>query len=459
VRSEAWSNNPAQPNLTHAANTITRRTYVAFDDADPLPSYFADPFTTPINVNGIATRLYFSSRTNTLSRFASEVATLQSRFFQGRLVTTVGLRHDEQTSWGSTLVRDPVSQEVLAATRNPDSKSTAGDTRTVGAVVHVRPWLSLAANTSTNATPQDFVAYGPDAINRNIPLGNRVGEGTDLGARFALFGDRVRGTVTYFETNEENSQRFKAGNNTSGWDLWLNQAALALNKPGAFGAAGGEAGYYTGQDTVDIQAHGWETEWVINVNRQLRLVVNGTKTINTGTNQWPRITPIAQALLVEMKASPATPVAGVGNATTLAALATLMENQLRTDHLTEGKLIDSSRPYSGNVVVNYRFTEGRLKGLALTAGVNSRGHRVIGYHTVTNEPIMDGDYTQVNASIAYSRPLRFRDRKIEWSVTLTGTNLLGHRYGLIPSMGDEIAVDRFAFEVTPTVFLTNRFSF
>jgi outer membrane receptor protein involved in Fe transport len=459
VRSEAWGNNPAQPDVTNGANTIARRTYVAFDDSGLLPTYFPDPFSTPINVGGVSTRLYQSNRSNTMSRFDSLVATLQSRFFTDRLVTTLGLRHDEQTSWGSTLVRAPVTNEVVGATRNSDGKKITGDTRTAGVVLHVRPWLSLAANTSSNATPQDFVAYGPDATNRNVPLGNREGVGMDFGARFTLFGERVHGTVTYFETDEKNSQRFKAGNNTSGWDLWLNQAALALNKPGAFGAAGGDAGYYTGQDTVDIQAHGWETEWVVNVNRNLRLVVNGSRTINTGTNQWPRITPVAQALLVEMRANPTGPVTGVGNATTLAALANLMEAQIRTDHLTEGKLIDSSRPYSGNVVLNYRVTEGRLKGVAITAGANGRGRRVIGYNTVTNEPVMDGDYTQVNASLAYNRKLPLRGRKIDWGVTLAGTNLLGRRDGLLPSMGDEIAIDRFSFEVTPSVFLTNRFSF
>jgi outer membrane receptor protein involved in Fe transport len=459
VRSEAWGNNPAQPNLTNTANTILRRTYVAFDDAGLLPTYFADPFQAPINVNGVTSRLYYSSRTNTLSRFDSRVATLQSRFLKNRLVTTFGLRRDEQTSWGSSLVRDPVSQEVLAATRNADSKVIAGNTRTAGAVLHVLSWLSLAANTSTNATPQNFVAFGPDATNRNVPLGNRVGDGMDFGARFRLLGDRIHGSVTYYETNEQNSQRFKAGNLTTGWDLWLNQAALALNKPGAFGAAGGEGGYYNGQDTVDIAARGWETEWVLNVNRNLRLVVNGSRGFNTGTNQWPRLTPIAQALLVEMKAAPTTPVTGVGNAATLGALATLMENQLRTDHLTEGKLIDNSRPYSGNIVVNFRVTEGRLRGLALTAGVNGRGRRVIGYHTITAEPVMDGDYTQFNASLAYNRKLTVRSRKLDWSVTLSGTNILGHRRGLIPTMGDEIAIDRFMFETTPSLFLTNRISF
>lgn len=459
MRAEVWANNPAQPNLTNATNRIVRRTYIAFDGTGALPTHFPDPFANPINASGISTRLYTSSESDTLSRFDSQVVTLHSRFFKGRLVTTFGLRHDEQTNWGSTLLRTPVTNEVIAATRNVVSASVAGNTQTAGVVLHVRPWLSLAANTSSNVTPQNFIAFGPDATNRNLPLGSRKGDGMDLGARFTLFGERARGSVTYFETNEQNSQRSKAGNVTSGWELWLNQAALALNKPGAFGSAGGEGGYYTGQDTVDIAARGWETEWVVNVNRNLRLVLNGSRSFNTGTNQWPRITHITQALLVEMLASPTTPVTGVGSAANLGALATLMETQIRTDHLTEGKLIDSSRPCSGNLVVNYRFNEGRLQGFAFTLGVNARGRRVIGYNTLTYEPVMDGDYTQLNGSVVYSRAVRFRSRKIDWSVTLAGANILGDRHGLLPTMGDEIGIDRFSFETTPTVFLTNRFSF
>jgi outer membrane receptor protein involved in Fe transport len=459
VYAEAWDNNPAQPNLTNAANVVTRRTYLSFDSTGRLPDHFPNPFTTPIAANGVTTRFYQSSQTDTLARFGSQVITLQSRFFSSRLVTTLGLRHDGQENWGSTLVRAPVTSEVLAATRNADSTSVAGNTRTAGVVYHALPWLSLAANTSTNATPQNFIAFGPDATNRNTPLGNRRGVGVDFGARFTLFGERVRGTVTYFSNNEENSQRFKSGNLTSGWELWLNQAALALGKPGAFASAGGEGGYYTGQDTVDVEATGWETEWVINVNRQLRLVLNGSTSESLGTNQWPRVTPIANELLTEMRAKPDLPVSGIGNATTLGAVVTLMERQLVTDHRTEGKPITSSRPDSGNLVVNYRFTDGALRGVAATLGVNARGRRVIGYHTVTFEPVWDGDYTQVNASLAYSRPLRFHGRKIDWNVTLNGTNILGHRHGLIPLMGDEIAIDRFSFEIAPTVYLTHRFTF
>ena len=136
-----------------------------------------------------------------------------------------------------------------------------------------------------------------------------------------------------------------------------------------------------------------------------------------------------------------------------------MLNQVRIDHRTEGRAVQNARPYSGNVFVHYRFTTGRLKGLAASVGVNVRGRRVIGYSTATQEAVMDADYTQVNPSLSYSRRIRFGQTKVEWNLMLAGTNVLGHRYGLLPIAGDEIGIDRYAFETTPSVSLTNRFSF
>jgi hypothetical protein len=55
--------------------------------------------------------------------------------------------------------------------------------------------------------------------------------------------------------------------------------------------------------------------------------------------------------------------------------------------------------------------------------------------------------------------LSFAGKKIKWNVTVAGTNIFGHRYGLLPSIGNDLGVDRFFFETTPTTFLTNRLSF
>ena len=97
--------------------------------------------------------------------------------------------------------------------------------------------------------------------------------------------------------------------------------------------------------------------------------------------------------------------------------------------------------------------------MVLNVGANVRGDRVIGYNTVTGAPFWAGGYVQYNASVGYGRQLQFAGRKLKWSVTLAGTNIGGHRYGLIPSAGDNLGITRYFFETTPTAFLTNKFSF
>ncbi len=451
-RQEAWANNPANAALNAGVNAVNRRTYISFFDAGRLnlPSHFQDPFATPINANGIATRLYFSNKNDSLTRFDSVLAVLQSKFFKERLVTAFGLRRDTQSSWGSLAVRDPLTQEVLYATGRPNSTKISGDTRTAGAVLHVTPWLSFAANSATNGNPQDRVEFGVNGLENNKPLGAQKGVGLDVGARFAFLDKRINGSITYYETSVENAHRFKFGNFASGYELWFREAYLALGKP--FQSISGE-------DTVDIASRGWETEWTVNLNRNFRLIFNGSKTAVFGSNQFPRITRFATGLIGELRARPNTPIENVAGISTAGALADLMQERIRIDHLTEGKPIQNQRPYSGNVFANYRFTEGRLKGAAVSVGVISRGRQVIGSSSVTGDPVFDGDNTQINASLSYSRPIRFGGKKIGWEVTLAGTNIFGSRHGLLPSFGDEIGVDRFNFEITPTVSLANRFKF
>ncbi len=136
-------------------------------------------------------------------------------------------------------------------------------------------------------------------------------------------------------------------------------------------------------------------------------------------------------------------------------MATQMAVELKSDNPEQ----NNTRRYSGNIFANYRFLEGRLKGVVLNAGANVRGDRVIGYNTVTGAPFWAGGYVQYNASVGYGRQLQFAGRKLKWSVTLAGTNIGGHRYGLIPSAGDNLGITRYFFKTTPTAFLTNKFSF
>jgi hypothetical protein len=128
-------------------------------------------------------------------------------------------------------------------------------------------------------------------------------------------------------------------------------------------------------------------------------------------------------------------------------------------HAADGKFTNNSRPDSANVFAHYQFLDGRLKGFSLGGGANYRGRRVIGYHTVTTEPVWADGYVAIKASIGYERQLQLGEKTLEWSITLSGDNIFGNREGLLPSSGSELGVDRFYFEPTPRVFLTNRFLF
>ncbi len=457
TRIEAWINNPASADYTNAANRIIRRTYLSFDPNNSLglPRGFKDPYQSTINAGGVTSAYFQNGLVKNHNRFDTVAGVLESRFFSGRLVTILGARQDHLAQYGSAIVQDPFTKVTTGATRLSPNVST-GNTVTKGIVYHVLPAVSVAVNKSNNSNPQSQFAYGPNGANLNIPLGPQKGEGMDGSLRFHLFGGRLEGSVGYFKTSQVNAQTTIGGNNaagTSSYDLWLNQAYLALGKPNA------AARYIQGSDTTDLDSKGWETEWLINVSRSFRFVANATKYETLASNIYPRAMPLAASVIAELKTNPDLPIANVGNATTAGALATVIQNQVALDLRSNGLAQLNSRDYNANLFANYRIQEGRLNGFSLSLGANIRGNRVIGYHSVTGKPMWAGDNTQYNGSISYNRKLPFLGKNVRWNATFSGTNIFGRRYGLLASRGNEFGVDRFFFQTTPSWFLTNSLNF
>ncbi|MSU48301.1 MAG: hypothetical protein EXS37_04275 [Opitutus sp.] len=454
TRAEAWINNPARALYTNADNLIHHRTYVSFFGPNPLklPPYQLALDDADINSNGVRSGWFDFGRTNNRSELVSRVAVAQSRWFKDRLVTTLGVRRDELTNWGSTESRDPVTNAVTGISRNPTVASRdGGTTRTMGVVFHVLPWLSFAANSSNNATPQNGVVFQVDGLAKNQALGNRKGEGIDLALRLNLFDRRIQGSIAYYETSENNAATSYSGS----WTTWLADAYIILGKlpRGAF--------TIDGSDTVDIVGRGWESEWVANVNKNLKFVATGNITTTIGGNQFPRIGAIAAPVLKELRAlPPATPVpGGTGAFGTAGLLADQIDAQLANNVRTEGLAIKNGRKLGGNVYANYQFTEGRIKGFGLGLGVNVKGRLLTGYDTVTNAPIFGPGTTYVNAQLMYRHNLKIGSKRVGWDVRLGGTNILGHRGAFYPTSSDQNGFYRIAFETVPVYSLTNKFNF
>ena len=244
---------------------------------------------------------------NDLTRLDSQLVTLQSAWWAGRLVTTLGLRRDEQEDFGSSVTLSP-TRVVLGATRRGTPSSTNGRTRTFGAVFHLLPALGLYYNNANNFTPQGGVAWGVDFQQKNIPRGNRCGEGQDMGLKFDLFGGRIIGTLGYYETSEVNSDK----STLTRFNQTVEAIYTALRLP--FVEVGGN-------DVTDFVSRGMELELTANLTPNWRLHLNGQRSKSAESNIAPWKTRFLEENLPIFRASASVPVAGNVNGNTVGQLA------------------------------------------------------------------------------------------------------------------------------------------
>ncbi len=142
--------------------------------------------------------------------------------------------------------------------------------------------------------------------------------------------------------------------------------------------------------------------------------------------------------------------------------------------LVEGASAPEIRTWRYNVVTNYDFTRGVVKGLNVGGGVRYQSGNTIGYPPLGDpkdpaalafdlaHPYKGPSETNVDAWIGYSRELT---HKIKWHIQLNATNLFKHD-ALIPitvqgPIPGQAAGTPAGYRIAPvqTFTLTNRFSF
>jgi hypothetical protein len=174
----------------------------------------------------------------------SQLLVVQNHFFNRRLVTTLGLRYDQLSTWGprKLLDADTLAFRLASAADRPffaasgtdwfDESSQRGWRRSLGAVYHVTNQLSLTANFSNGIELPDR--------NRTVLPTEQVpepyrGETVDVGISFSLFNDKLVGSVKAFETkflgeqaNGQVTTAFVQPNNDimSSFDFYFRQAGV-----------------------------------------------------------------------------------------------------------------------------------------------------------------------------------------------------------------------------------------
>lgn len=241
------------------------------------------------------------------------------------------------------------------------------------------------------------------------------------------------------------------------------------NPDGSFTSAGQNA---TLTDLADVTTKGTEAEIVLNPTNAWRIAVNVARYETSLTNIAPRLsTFVNQAVLPYLREFGDMdfnrPLEAVEGNTAQAQLnAQLLE--LFAAQSAEGTPQLEQRKWRANLITNYRFVEGALKGLSVGGAARWQDKYAIGYALLENEdgivvddinkPYWSDDQLAIDLWVGYRRKV-FRD--IDWSIQLNIQNVNNWNSDHITAVraqpnGD---VARVRFDPPREIFVTNTFSF
>ncbi|MDQ8203228.1 TonB-dependent receptor plug domain-containing protein [Pelagicoccus sp. SDUM812003] len=158
----------------------------------------------------IGTALWWPSTSRSQIEVESTSAALQSRFWESRIVTTLGFREDKYVGnsyWGGREEPGyenglPIGGTDYYFNNNTGTEELSGSTSTRGIVFKVTENISLTYNESDNFNPPN----GNSTDFYGNPLPKPTGEGKDYGIRFKLLENKLHASFNWFETTSANAR-------------------------------------------------------------------------------------------------------------------------------------------------------------------------------------------------------------------------------------------------------------
>ncbi len=396
-------------------------------------------------------------------------ATLQSYFFNDRMVTTYGFRRDRQRTRESNANGfDPVVGRVTNAglsVWNPWTSQT-GDTKTFGVVAKPTRWLNVFFNRSDSFAPAPALQtlFGD-------PLPNPSGTGKDYGVSFTALDNKLSVKINRYQSNDLNSRGNEAGtigqrtlrlegrvNNGTNFGFalrpWaenlarsrftkqgitpnaaqvLTATAAIMGMPESWLARLGDN--ITGLSTdglTDVTSRGYEIEVTYNPRRNWRIKFNVAQqqAIDANiapdeVNYWAARLPVWSTLKDDSGQLWWTSVATTNLSGTINNAKDFYLTQLLAPYslavANQGKPRSQVREWRWNVLTNYTFTEGKLQGVGVGGATRWQDKAVIGFLGAApeadgvvrsldaNKPVFDRARFAVDLSASYGFRL-FRDR-------------------------------------------------
>jgi hypothetical protein len=349
------------------------------------------------------------SRPRTLSQLlAWQGYFLPDREQQSRLVVTYGYRRD--TARSATLDSASTTQDssglfpvVWDVTFDRESPAQTGINRNLGVVVRPWRWLSLFHSQSTTFD-LNIGRYGP--FGDEYP--GAGGDGRDFGIRFDLWHDKLSLRVNRYEntlgprraSNQINDPARDRIFNIENRVLMLDPSLPTINV-----TDGNRRGYRSqGRPNYWIMSYfestGYEVELSASPTRNWNIRVNGAKSEATESDigrdwfEWVKQRlPVWQSVVakngeVDAAGRPVTWATAPFSAANPTGVTlqqqydqVLVRGSLPFMEAIDGRATDTARSGRANLITNYRFSEGRLRGFNLGGAARWRAAPIIGYPT------------------------------------------------------------------------------
>lgn len=452
----------------------------------------------------------------------SQAAVLQSYWLDDLVITTFGWRKDSDRSklyptrsWTtdplkSVLTLDDIAWEGKPAiTEEPEVLSSSVVVRWPQKLVRLPRGtdLSVFMSKSENSTPNNS-----RITMENVTLASPSGETDEYGFNLSLLNDKLSLRFARYETSQKNASR---GGTYSSVDNAFRQLAnfwmLQVNQTPEFDRINDANellntvpalrdllqmrrnllpnGQYevvmnvlpAFSDTQDYVSKGTEIELTYNPTRNWRIAMNVAKQETVLSNLAPGARSIIEKLRPVWEKYKDTPRANVTDwqgpgvpypVTSAEHLGTYINNNVMVPYNTllgnEGVVSSEQRKWRVNLVTNYTFRTGFLKGFGVGSGVRWQDKYAIGYPVryaadgrtilvdVAN-PYWSDDDLNVDAWVSYQRKI-WNDR-INWKVQLNGRNVIGDDAPIAIQSQPDGSVARTRLPPERRFYLTNTFSF
>lgn len=423
----------------------------------------------------------------------------QSHWLKDRLVTTVGVRKDEIATRALQGGRGDYSPAIPVPTPLPAGQSLAnysyftpaadlvlpstpivnsGVTKTFAGVLHAARWLSLTYNSSANFTPPGSTTT--DMMGR--PKKNAEGTTKDMGLRFFFLNNRVIVSANYFENKVLNNSA-GAGAFNSGYGTIITTLRTNYKNRGDSHFASMLDAYPSESPNVSsyssITTTGNEVSITLNPSRNWRMLLTGSKnnirstdlypdafeflfTKNqfsdfTGVETWKnmlaelrKVSSGQRSSQFDLDPNNATDrQQATTDATTISNNITAVERRWSDAQALDGARLAPQGEYAANALVNYSFTDGKLKGLGLGMNGRWRSGGVAGYYRLPNavtgtpegsldvkRPIKGDAFLEFGAVVSYQWKI---SKRLSTRLQLNVENLFDYDKLLLRAVGTDSA--------------------